>query len=44
MEAFDATNLKRITADGLDILLELKLKNKDIVMNNAAMGICDSKI
>ncbi len=38
---FDANNLRRITSDGLDVFLELKLKYGDIEIDNAGIGICD---
>lgn len=39
---FDAENLKYISADGLDIILELKKKYKDILIDNARIGIYDT--
>lgn len=38
---FDAQNLKRITSDGLDVLLELRLSQRDVQIDNAGVGICD---
>lgn len=38
---YDATNLRYISADGLDIILETKKQCKDITIHNARMGICD---
>lgn len=39
---FDAENLKYISADGLDVILELKKKYKDILIDNARIGIYDT--
>lgn len=38
---FDATNLHYISADGLDVILETKKKYKNIIIDNARIGICD---
>lgn len=39
---FDAGNLKYITADGLDVILELKKKYQNIIINNARVGVYDT--
>lgn len=38
----DAGNLRYISADGLDVILELKKKYRDIVIDHARIGICDT--
>lgn len=38
---FNAKELRSISADGLDVILETKKKNKEIVIDNARIGICD---
>ena len=38
---FDAANLRYISADGLDVILELKKKYRDVSIDHARIGICD---
>ncbi len=39
---FDAENLRYISADGLDVILEMKKKYRDISIIHARIGICDT--
>ena len=39
---FNAQELRYITADGLDVILELKKKYNDILIDNARIGITDT--
>ena len=38
---FDAKDLRYISADGLDVILDMKKKYNDIIIDNARIGICD---
>lgn len=38
---FDAKNLRYISADGLDVILDTKKRFKNVAVDNARVGICD---